>query len=253
MPRSITIRFYEELNDFLPRERRRKSFTHCFYGTPSVKDVIESLGVPHVEIDMILANSQSVSFDYRPEDGDYISVYPVFESLDISTETRLRPKPLRTIRFILDVHLGKLARYLRMLGFDTMYDTGYDDNEIIARAVKQNRIILTRDILLLKHSKVTHGLWIRSQDPIKQLKEVIQRLDLSKKFKPFHRCMDCNAPLVKTGKEEVMGKVRPNTLNFFNAFYRCMGCGKIYWNGSHFERMQQFVNQLNHVSDPMKY
>ena len=118
MPRQITIRFYEELNDFLHKSLRKKAFTHSFTGTPTVKDIIESLGIPHTEIDLILANGNPVGFNYKPSGGDYVSVYPIFESLDISGTTRLRPKPLRFIRFILDVHLGKLARYLRMLGFD---------------------------------------------------------------------------------------------------------------------------------------
>jgi hypothetical protein len=244
MPHTITIRFYEELNDFLSRDRKRISFSHSFYGTPTIKDVIESLGVPHVEIDLILVNSLPVTFDYKPGDGDHISVYPVFERFDISGVTRLRPEPLRSTRFILDVHLGKLAKYLRMLGFDTLYETDYNDHEIIDRAVKQKRIILTRDILLLKHNRVTHGLWIRSQDPVRQLSEVIRHLDLSSKSKPFHRCLACNNLLVRTSREAVKDLVSPMTFHFYRKFYRCKGCGKIYWNGSHYRQMNQFVQQV---------
>ena len=120
-----TFRFYEELNDFLPKEKRKKRFEHNFIDRASVKDVIESFGVPHTEVDLIIVNGESKNFSYIINDGDDISVYPVFESIDISNLQKLRPEPLREPKFILDVHLGTLARYLRMLGFDTNYRNDY--------------------------------------------------------------------------------------------------------------------------------
>ncbi|MBN1293701.1 MAG: twitching motility protein PilT, partial [Candidatus Latescibacteria bacterium] len=146
MTKHAQFRFYEELNDFLPTEKRKIDFTYEFDGTPSIKDVVEALGVPHTEIDLILVNGASVDFSYHMCDVDIISVYPVFESLDISPVTHLREKPLREPKFILDVHLGKLAKYMRLLGFDTVYDNLYDDHEIVALAVAQKRTILTRDV-----------------------------------------------------------------------------------------------------------
>src|SRR3989338_9144205 len=111
------FRFYEELNDFLPPERRKTTFTREFRNRASVKDMIEALGVPHTEVDLILVNGASVDFSYLVQDGDRISVYPMFESFDIRPLVHLRPRPLREPKFVLDTHLGKLAVYLRLLGF----------------------------------------------------------------------------------------------------------------------------------------
>lgn len=253
MPRTIHIRFYEELNDFLPNHRKKKTFDHQFSGQPAIKDVIESLGIPHVEVDLILANGQSVDFNYRPGDNDLISVYPVFESLDITQVTKLRPRPLRNIKLILDVHLGKLARYLRLLGFDTSYETNLDDDQIVAVAVNENRIVLTRDIQLLKNSLVTHGYWIRSQKPVEQLLEVIRRLDLSEKIRPFHRCMKCNGIIRHVDKTEIIEYLQPKTRSNFENFYRCEHCQRIYWNGSHYQRMVLMLRGLNLVNPGLSH
>ena len=165
MLKTTEFRFYEELNDFLPAAKKKSLFTYNFECSPSVKDAVEAIGVPHTEIDLILVNGISVTFSYRLQDGDVISVYPVFESMDISNVTHLREKPLRESRFILDVHLGTLVRYLRMIGFDILYENNYEDSEIVKIAKDEKRIILTRDVELLKIKTVTHGYWIRSKKP----------------------------------------------------------------------------------------
>lgn len=244
MPRIINIRFYQELNDFLPVPKRKKTFQHTFNGNMTIKDVIESLGVPHTEIDMILVNGDSVDFGHKPCNSDYVSVYPVFESLDISNVTRLRPEALRNPIFILDVHLGKLAKYLRMLGFDTLYRNDFGDNEIIGISVREKRIILTRDIGILKNSRVTHGYWIRSQQPGEQVAEVIRRFDLSKLIKPLNRCIECNGKIREVEKTEIIGQLKPKTIRYFDEFYRCTNCGKVYWEGSHFSKMVGKIDLL---------
>jgi hypothetical protein len=238
------FRFYEELNDFLPPENRKKSFVYLFFGSPSIKDVIEALGIPHVEVDLILANGQSVSFDYRLKSGDTVSVYPVFETLDIGSQVKLRDEPLRDSKFILDVHLGKAAKSLRMLGFDTIYQNDLDDPQIIETAQREHRIILTRDRELLKNGKVTHGYWIRSKNSERQVEEVINRFDLSSQIKPFHRCMNCNGLIQKVGKEEVESRLEPKTKQFYQEFFQCGDCQKVYWKGSHYERMEQKIKKL---------
>jgi len=245
MPKTIHIRFYEELNDFLHRQKRKTTFEHSFTGNPSVKDVVESLGVPHTEIDLILVNGESVTFNYKPAENDLISVYPVFESLNISYITHLRPKPLRKTKFILDVHLGKLARYLRMLGFDTLYENNYPDPQIIDIAKNEKRIILTRDVGILKNSAVTHGYWIRSQNPKEQLKEVITRLDLSVNIKPLFRCMECNGIIEQVDKKEIIDQLKPKTKKYFNEFFQCTQCKKVYWEGSHYEKMINSIKALH--------
>ncbi|MEW5813956.1 MAG: Mut7-C RNAse domain-containing protein [Spirochaetota bacterium] len=231
------FRFYEELNDFLPPEKKKLSFFHAFDGKPSIKDTIESLGVPHTEIDLILVNGNPVDFSYQLRNGDRVAVYPVFESFDISKVTKLRNNPLREPAFILDVHLGKLARLLRMLGFDTYYDNRYNDPEIVEQALKEHRIILTRDQGLLKRKAVTHGYWIRSQHPDKQAAEVIRRFDLFSKVRPLSRCISCNGMIEKVEKREVLNRLLPRTIRFYEEFYRCSGCEKVFWRGSHYNKM----------------
>lgn len=182
---SITIRFYEELNDFLHYSRRKKAFSFMLTGKRTIKDIIDSLGVPHTEVDLILANQKPVQFDYHPEKDDFISVYPVFEAIDISSINLLRPRPLRETKFVLDVHLGTLARYLRLLGFDTYYRNNLKDEEIIDLSITEQRIILTRDLFILKNGKVTHGYFVRETNPKKQIVEIVRRFDLKDQFKSF--------------------------------------------------------------------
>lgn len=238
------FRFYEELNDFLPESARKISFPRTFAGNQSVKDTIESIGVPHVEIDMILVNGQPVDFTCKLKDGDEISVYPVFESLDITGITRLREKPLRDPKFILDVHLGKLSKYLRLLGFDTFYDRTYSDDVIINISVSEGRIILTHDRGLLKNKKVTRGYWIRSMDPEEQVSEITGRFNLKNNFNPFTRCLECNELLVNIEKAEIIEDLQTNTKKYYHDFRKCPGCGRIYWEGSHYEHMKKFVDKI---------
>ncbi len=240
--KTVWLRFYEELNDFLPPGKRKIVLPYSFTGGKTVKDAIESMGVPHVEVDLILVNGKSVDFSYKIKNDDRISVYPVFERLDISEVTHLREKPLRDVKFIADVHLGKLARYLRMCGFDTLYEKDYSDDEIIIISSLQKRIILTRDKRLLNNRKVTHGLRIRSGNPESQLKEVFDRLDLKNLAKPFTRCMGCNSLLVDVPKEKIFDKLPPRTREFYDTFRLCPQCNQIFWEGSHFKRMQEFIN-----------
>jgi uncharacterized protein with PIN domain len=244
MTNRADFRFYEELNDFLPEGKRKITFSVIFKGNPAIKDTIESIGIPHTEVDLILVNSKSVDFSYQLKTGDSVSVYPVFESLDISSATHLRAKPLRQTKFILDVHLGKLANYLRMLGFDTLYRNNYQDSRIVSIAGAEKRIILTRDIGMLKINDVTHGYWIRSQDPKKQVQEVVSRFDLKSSIKPFHRCMTCNGIIEKVDKESIRDDLDGNTEKYYNDFYRCGSCGKLYWQGSHYEKMKKFIEEL---------
>lgn len=242
--RHATFRFYEELNEHLPKKKQRQSFLQQFRGKPSVKNLIESIGVPHSEVDMILADGKSVDFDYQMQGGEYISVYPVFESLDVSPLIRLRAKPLRDTKFIVDVNLGKLAGKLRLLGFDTLFRNDLEDDEIRKIAAKEKRIILTRDKVLLTHNAVTHGYWIRNEDPKLQLREVVQRLQLKNSFKPFSRCTRCNELLRKAEPENIKARLPEGTFQFYDTFWECRGCGQLYWQGSHYERINDLIYKL---------
>jgi uncharacterized protein with PIN domain len=238
------FRFYAELNDFLPSTQSQVPFRHTFEGRVSIKDMVESLGVPHTEVDLILVGGQPVDFDYLVRDGDRVSVYPVFESLDVSSLTRLRSDPLREPRFVLDTHLGKLAHYLRLLGFDTWYDNGYEDDELARISSQEGRVLLTRDRGLLKRSVVTHGYCVRGTNPRRQLVEVLRRFDLFEVVQPFRRCIRCNGLLEPVSKEAVLDRLPPKTRDYYDEFRRCQACDQVYWKGSHFQRMQQFVRRV---------
>ncbi len=246
----ILLRFYEELNDFLDPGRRKCSFSIPLDFPRSVKDLIESLGVPHVEVDLILVNGESVNFDYQVKNGDLISVYPVFERLDISAVTRLRPQPLREPRFIADVHLKTLARKLRMLGFDTLYDQSWDDPQLADISTREERILLTRDRGLLKRSIVRRGLFIRSHRPAEQLREIIRRLDLAKSARPLSRCIRCNGPLERISLEKALdenssGVMIPRDVQEEQKeISRCTCCAKLYWRGSHYDKMTAQIRNL---------
>ena len=243
-PNSSTFRFYEELNDFLPPDRRKQSFRYDFAGSPSVKDAVEAIGVPHTEVDLILVDGVSVSFDHLLRGGERIAVYPCFERLDVTDVTRLRPRPLREPRFVLDVHLGKLARYLRLAGFDARYANDYSDETIVRLSLLERRIILTRDLGILKIGAVTHGYWLRNTAPRAQLREVIEALHLAGKVRPFTRCMECNGELRAVERAMVLDRIPPRIGEMHTEFRECGTCRRVYWRGSHFARLAALLHEL---------
>ncbi|MGC9468811.1 MAG: Mut7-C RNAse domain-containing protein [Anaerolineae bacterium] len=246
---TATFRFYAELNDFLPLEQRQRAFSYTFRGRPAIKDTIEAISVPHAEVDLILVDGTSVGFDHQLQGGERVAVYPVFETFDITSTTETRNHPLRETKFILDVHLGKLAGLLRLLGFDAAYRNDYDDHEIIAFAREDHRIILTRDIGLLKHKVVTHGYWVRSTRPLDQAREVIERFHLAEQARPFRRCLKCNGLLTPVEKESIIDRVPPHVGEAYDDFLICSECKQLYWKGSHFEHLQAKVLKLLEPAD----
>lgn len=240
------FRFYEELNDFLPARRKKAAFAHHFRNKASVKDMIESLGVPHTEIDLIIVNGESVDFNYAVRNGDRLSVYPVFEAMDIAPLVRLRPEPLRQTRFVLDTHLGKLTRRLRLLGFDSLYGNRWEDGYLAELSSQGPRILLTRDIGLLKRSQVSHGLFVRNTEVNRQIAEIVSRLQLNKRFRPFTRCMRCNGDLVSVHARDVAAHVPARVSSTYRRFCRCSDCGRIYWQGSHYQQLKEQIENIVH-------
>ena len=234
------FRFYAELNDFLPLESRGCYLERQFATGGSVKDFIESFGVPHTEVDLVLVNGETVDFSYRVRDGDGVSVYPVFESFDIAPVSRVRPAPLRDLRFVLDVHLGRLAAYLRMAGFDATYRNDAADAELAEAAERERRVLLTRDRYLLMRTKVDRGYWVRSADPRQQLAEVLKRFQLADSLRPFTRCLVCNGELAPAGADAVRERV-PERVRGLREFRRCPDCGRVYWEGTHHARMRTML------------
>ncbi|MDC7219467.1 MAG: Mut7-C RNAse domain-containing protein [Spirochaetales bacterium] len=245
----VCLRFYEELNFFLPPEKRKTAYSRRLSPGQTVKDMIESEGVPHVEVDLILVNGESVGFDYRLLPGDRISVYPVFERLDISGVTRLQNRPLRQPRFVLDVHLHKLAVKMRLLGLDVDYQPRRDDPELAQISSETGRILLTRDKGLLMRKIVTHGLYIYETDPARQIREVVERLDLKSRLAPFSRCTLCNGLLrpIEPDTEDyerTRASVPPKVRKNCRRFSRCADCGKVYWEGSHTDSIRLWMDEL---------
>lgn len=246
---TITIRFYEELNDFLKKYPRKEDIPFTFKGKRSVKDLIEGFGIPHVEVDLILVNGESVNFSYQVKNNDRISVYPVFERLNIQNATALRERPLRNPRFVLDVHLGKLARDLRMLGFDTLYSTDCDDETLAQLSSEEERILLTRDRGLLMRKIVTRGLAVRSDDPEVQLREILEKLDLKNQIHPLSRCLSCNNSLgvLETDSPlfEILSPcIPPRVREEHNEYSYCPACEKVFWKGSHYDDMMNKIKNL---------
>ena len=235
---SAHFRFYGELNDFLPPARHGTPSEQRFDNHPTVKHLIESLGVPHPEVDRILANGLPVGFDYRVQGGDRVEVYPAPE--DGSPPATSLPEP----RFVLDNHLGRLAAYLRMLGFDALYRNNYEDDELAETAEREDRILLTRDRRLLMRKAIRYGYCLRSLDPKRQVAEVLRRFRLLNQVRPFHRCLRCNSPLEPVSKAAVLDQLEPLTRRYFDEFHRCTGCGRVYWRGSHYQRMRKLIETI---------
>ena len=240
---TASFRFYEELNDFLAPERRRREFSAPCARAATAKHMIEALGVPHTEVEMILVNGESAGFERLLQDGDRVAVYPRFEALDITPLLRVRERPLRVTRFVADAHLGGLAHMLRMAGFDTLYRNDYRDREIADIAEREGRIILTRDRELLKYRGVTHGCYVHALKPAQQFRELAERLDLARSFKPFTLCLECNAPLHPVDKQRVWERLPPSVQANYQRFTACDSCGRVFWEGSHWRRMQALLSE----------
>jgi uncharacterized protein len=239
---SAVFHFFNSLNDFLPHRQKNQPITYAFNNSPAIKDSIEAIGVPHTEVALIVANSLQVDFIYKLQNGDVVEVHPYSGNL---AHTNSLPSP----RFILDVHLGKLTKALRLLGFDCFYKNDYNDRTIVAKAISESRIVLTRDIGLLKHKELQWGYWLRSQHVEPQTKEVLKRFNLSTLIKPFTICLQCNSKIIAVDKYNIIDNLPPKTIEYFQEFYQCSHCNKVYWKGSHYTNMMKFVKQL---SEPNK-
>ena len=313
----VRVRFYQELGDFLAPHRRGREFAVTVNDGTTTKALVEHCGVPHAEVDLLLVDGESVDFAHKLRGGQRVSVYPVFESFDISALTRVRPAPLRAVRFLVDANLAKLASLLRMCGLDATdasmlrrtacgavarepvgqaadraVEAGaggadvvdrtrcadrennradapglpgeigdaeragrcdqaeqhvgaeHEDARLVAAALREQRIILTRDRRLLERKAVTHGCFVRSQDPEQQLLFVLRRFDLAGAVRPFSRCMRCNEPLQAVAKADVLHRLPPMVRVEQHTFSRCPRCARLYWPGSHWQRMRRRLDTL---------
>jgi uncharacterized protein len=241
-PFIIRLKFHGDLPFFLGSKTRRETIERALRDKTSVKDVIESCGVPHPEVDLILVDGQPVDFYHTLRTDADVNVYPIGLVSTRFPENRLQVS--NSTEFVADGHLGRLARDLRLLGFDVAYDRDADDRQLLAIMRESSRALLTRDRRLLMHAIVQHGYYLRSQNPINQTIEVLRRFDLFSAIAPFTRCLRCNAPLQKVEKADVIQKLEPLTKIYYEEFRRCTGCGQIYWAGSHFSKLQKRLEEI---------
>ena len=242
-PFTVRLRFHGDLNVFLGSKASDEAIIQRQLAEKtSLKDVIESCGVPHPEVDLILLDERPVGFDQTVAGDAKVEVYPVADFGTNRTEKRLQR--VDHSRFVADGHLGGLSRNMRLLGFDVAYDQNADDRQLLDVMVRQNRALLTRDRRLLMHAIVRHGYYPRSQNPEEQTVEVIRRFDLAELIAPFTRCLRCNAVLQEAAKAEVIDQLEPLTKIYYDRFRRCPNCKQIYWSGSHFLKLQKRIEQI---------
>lgn len=241
-----TFRFYGELNDFLPRERRGRDIDTPCARMATTRHMIEALGVPHTEVELVLVNGQAAGLDLLLEEGDRVAVYPRFTRFDVTDLAPLPALPPGRLRFVADAHLGGLARLLRMAGFDTIYDNGLRNDQIEVLAVEEERVVLTRDRELLKRRTIEYGCYVRALKAQDQLREVFERLGLAERARPFTRCLHDNAALRSVSKAEVLARLPPQVAATQEAFNTCDVCGRVYWQGSHWERMRGMLARASH-------
>jgi uncharacterized protein len=225
----IEVRAYAELVDLVDRAESEVPF-----GRPrSVKDLLSSIGLPRCELGLVLVDGEAVALDHLLTGGERVAAYPPFHQLTPDAGASLWPEPPEPRRFVLDVHLGTLARRLRLLGFDSWYRTHADDDELAAVADSQARILLSRDRQLLLRRTVVHGYCPRADDPEEQLAEVVERYGLADRAMPLTRCVRCNGELLAVDKAEVLAELPPRTRQAFDTFVRCASCRQVYWPGAH--------------------
>lgn len=240
-----TFHFADELNDFLPRRQRHTAIERRFDWRGSVKDMIESIGVPHSEIELLVINGVSTDFSHIMQDGDVVAAFPHFHDVELPAKVRLRP-PLapNEVRFVLDTHLGRLAAYLRMMGFDTLYRNDYPDDELADVSATEQRVLLTRDVGLLKRSIVVYGYFVRAVKPKKRLIEIMQRFELGQCITPFKHCMKCNGELHPVPTAEIAHRLPTDTAAVYDEFHQCDSCRQVYWKGPHYDRMRRLIDDV---------
>jgi uncharacterized protein with PIN domain len=241
---TTTFHFHGSLNDFLPPPRRERAIVEHLNERAAVKHPIEALGAPHTEVEAIFANGQGVDFGYRLQDGDHVQVYPLELAAELGAYLPLRPPLPLPVRFVADAHLGRLAAWLRLLGFDTLYRNDYDDHELAAIAASEGHVLLTRDRGLLKHKRVVYGCCVRETDPEQQIISVLRRYGLGPQVQPWRRCTHCNGLLHTVEKSAVWDRLEPKTRLYYDEFQQCAACGQVYWQGSHFARMAGLVENI---------
>lgn len=245
--KTANFTFHGALNFFLPRRQKNKTVHYEFDWNGSIKDMVEAIAPPHPEIELIVVNEYSVGWDYIVQDKDIVHAYPDYDSVDLASKIRLIPPYQGRAKFVLDTHLGKLAGYLRMMGFDTLYRNDYEDDKLAEVSQAENRILLTRDVGVLKRGIVTYGYFVRNTDPRKRILEISQRYGLAAHIEPFARCMKCNGIVAPADKSQIISEIPEDTASYYDEFQRCQSCEQIYWKGSHHQKMERLIDEVRNT------
>ena len=246
--KQLIIKFSESFIFFNRRLQHSLQIIYPICRRSSVKDIIESLGIPHTEIGAIKINGKEINFGFIPRQSCRIEVYPIAFPFDVTKFSILRPDPLKSLRFIVDVNVGKLASLLRMTGMDTAYDTEFTDGEIACKAEKEGRVVLSKDIALLKRKKIHYARYVRAIHPDEQLKEVVDFFGIQSKLSLLSRCIRCNTELVSVDKNDILNRLEPKTEKYFHHFKLCKTCNRIFWKGSHHESMEKRLRKAGVLS-----
>ncbi|MCP4760952.1 MAG: hypothetical protein GY870_04160 [archaeon] len=240
----IFIQFERHFDFFLTNNKKSSQFVYCLNRKASIKDIIESLGVPHTEVGHLDFNNQEIDFSYIPVSQGVLTVHAIHLPFNVMIPSVLRPMPFNNIKFIADINVIKLGRLLILLGFDVNYSSHYSDNKIADIAEKECRIVLTRDTDLLKRKKIIFARRVKANLPYDQLIEVINFFGLQKLILFFSRCSACNIKLEIVEKNDVIHLLEPKTKKYFDNFFQCPQCKKIFWKGSHYENIQKQLSSL---------
>lgn len=232
---TATFRFHGDLESFLPRERRGAAIEHVYARAATLKQAIEALGVPHTEVGAVSVNGTPATLARAVRELDVVEAFPHVPGAAPFEEP---------LAFVADAHLGGLARMLRMLGFDTLFDAGFADAEVVRLAHAGRRVALTRDRDLLKRRDVLRGAFVRALKPEAQLKEIAARYPIAARMRPFTLCLHCNFVLAPAATELVLAHVPERIRAHYTSFMYCAGCGRVYWEGSHWERMRSVLAQM---------
>ena len=246
----MVINFWGNLKELLrPQFRGLNSIVYELTRQASVKDIVEALGVPHTEVGRLTVAGREISFSSPGANNDTLDVYPLRPPVDVSTPTLLRPEPLDGITFAVDMNVGKLATLLRMAGFDTFYSNDISDPDLIEVAVREKRILLSKDTDLLKRKEIVFGYLVREIHPEKQLAEIVHLFGIKEQIKPLRRCLRCNGLLQPVDKQQIIGQLEPLTKKYYDSFRQCQGCRKIYWPGSHRDKMLKVLERYGDYRD----
>ncbi|MBU0991184.1 MAG: Mut7-C ubiquitin/RNAse domain-containing protein [Proteobacteria bacterium] len=242
----VHLHFSSPLLSFLKRKHQKPILSYNLQRKATIKDIIESLGVPHTEIGHIFADNREIDFCYRPSESRSIHIRHVDAPFNVFKPSLLRKQPLKEFRFIVDVNVGKLSQLLRLIGLDTAYIPDASDEEIAEAAHQQQRIVLTKDMGLLKRKKIIFGRFVKAIHPEQQLKEIVDFFGLKGPFKTFSRCLLCNSYILNVEKEVIFHRLEPKTKRYYSDFRICSSCGQIYWQGSHYEKL---IAMLENISE----